>query len=210
MKMRKRFLFLPFLLLLVSGLVSCEEVEDEGKYYDWQARNEAYIDSIKNVAGDRYVATEEGIRAVEVGEMFILQDYLVSTDKHPRYIYCKKLVKNAEGEIPVWTEAVNAFYYGTLITGEKFDGGFDGYGALDQNIPNPPGREPPPFSWSTDFLITESTLRTGWKIFLQYMAVGERWLVYLPTDSAYGSEGSGTIPGYSALVFDVVLNKVIE
>ena len=31
MKMRKRFLFLPFLLLLVSGLVSCEEVEDEGK-----------------------------------------------------------------------------------------------------------------------------------------------------------------------------------
>lgn len=45
--MRKRFLFLPFLLLLVSGLVSCEEVEDEGKYYDWQARNEAYIDSIK-------------------------------------------------------------------------------------------------------------------------------------------------------------------
>ena len=100
---------MPFLLLLVSGLVSCEEVEDEGKYYDWQARNEAYIDSIKNVAGDRYVATEEGIRAVEVGEMFILQDYLVSTDKHPRYIYCKKLVKNAEGEIPVWTEAVNAF-----------------------------------------------------------------------------------------------------
>lgn len=209
MKMRRGLLFLPFLLLLV-GLVSCEEVEDEGKYYDWQARNEAYIDSIKNVAGDRYVANEEGVRALEVGEMFVIQNYLISTDKNPRYIYCKKLVKKTEGKLPVWTETVNVSYYGTLITGEKFDGSFDGYGGLDQNIPNPPGREPTPFSWSADFSITEPTLRTGWKIFLQYMAVGERWLVYLPTESAYGSEGNGSIPGYSALVFDVVLNSIVK
>lgn len=208
--MKKSLLFLPFLLLLVGGLVSCEEVEDEGKYYDWQERNEEYIDSIKSIAGDRYVASEEQVRAMEVGEMFILQDYLISTNNTRRYIYCKKLVKNPVGRIPVWTEAVNTFYYGTLITGEKFDGSFEGYGALDQNIPNPPKKEPTSFDWSVDFGISDAGLRTGWKVFLQYMAVGERWLVYLPTDSAYGSEGSGTIPGYSVLAFDVVLNKIIE
>lgn len=206
---RPFLLFLPFLLFVAGSFVSCEEVEEAGKYYDWKTRNEVYVDSIKAVAGDRYVASKEQVRAVEVGEMFVLQNYLISTDKNPQYIYCKKLVKNPEGEIPVWTGAVNAFYYGTLITGEKFDGGFDGYGALDRNIPNPPKKGPTPFSWPADFTITDTTLRTGWKIFLQYMAVGERWMVYLPADSAYGAEDSGSIPGYSALVFDVVLNNIV-
>lgn len=205
--MRKGLLFLPFLLLLAGAFVSCEEVEEAGEYDNWRGRNEAYIDSISSVAGENYVTTAEEARSLEVGEMFALKDYIISTDKNPRYIYCQKLVKNPEGEIPLWTETANVFYYGTLINGERFDGNFEGYGALDSHIPYPLKKNPTPFDTTMDCGISDTGLRTGWKAFLQYMAVGERWLIYLPAASAYGV-GAGSIPGHSALVFDVVLNEI--
>lgn len=207
---RLSYLFLFFLLFVAGGFVACEEVEEEGKYANWQERNEAYIDSIKVVANERYITTLEQVKTVMVGDMFILQNPLISTDKIPQYIYCKKLVANPEGKRPLWTETVTTYYYGTLITGEKFDGTFDGYGALDQNILNPPARVPSPYSWTANFGIDEPSLRTGWKTFLQYMHTGERWLVFLPSDSAYGAEGSGAIPGHSVLIFDVILKDIIE
>ena len=47
---------------------------------------------------------------------------------------------------------------------------------------------------------------------LQYMRVGERWMLYIPWQSAYGSSGnsSGTIPGYTSLTFDVYLEGFVE
>ncbi len=49
---KKLLVFLPFLLILAGAFVSCEEVEEEGKYANWQERNQAFLDSIKVVAGD--------------------------------------------------------------------------------------------------------------------------------------------------------------
>lgn len=206
---RPFLLFLPFLLFVAGAFVACEEVQEEGKYDNWRAYNEAYIDSIKEIAGSRIIVNEQ-VRDVQVGEMFAIQNWFNSTDKNPQYIYCKKLIANPEGKIPASTQTVNAYYYGTMIDGVKFDGGFDGYGALDQNIPNPPEKEPGDFSWTLDFNINSTSLTTGWRILLQHMSVGERWMVYIPSDSAYGSSGSGSIPGYSALVFDVILNDIIN
>ena len=54
---KKLLVFLPFLLILAGAFVSCEEVEEEGKYANWQERNQAFLDSIKVVAGDNYVST---------------------------------------------------------------------------------------------------------------------------------------------------------
>lgn len=39
--MKKSLLFLPFLLWLAGAFVSCEEVEEAGKYDNWRERNEA-------------------------------------------------------------------------------------------------------------------------------------------------------------------------
>lgn len=205
---KKLLVFLPFLLILAGAFVSCEEVEEEGKYANWQERNQAFLDSIKVVAGDNYVATLEQIDKVEVGEMFYLKDELISTDNDPQYIYCKKLVKDLNGQRPLFTGSATTYYYGTLITGTKFDGTFTGYSATDQKIPNPPENEPTNFDWTATFNVYGSGLRTGWTTFLQFMHTGERWMVYLPWASAYGTDGSGTIPGYSVLAFDVILTEV--
>ena len=194
MKMRKGLLFLPFLLLLVGAFISCEEVEEAGKYDNWRERNEAFADSIKRLTGENYVATAEQADAMELGKLYAIQT-TASTTEGAQYVYCKKLVKNETGERPLYTgyhSTVSAFYYGTLIVGDQFDGNFDGYSALDTNIPLSSLKEP--------------------TAFLQLMRAGERWMLYIPWQSAYGSSGNndGTIPGYTALTFDLLLERIVE
>ena len=70
-----------------------------------QERNQAFLDSIKVVAGDNYVPMDlEKLDKVEVGEMFYVKNEFVSTLQTPEYIYCKKLVKNLDGQRPMATE----------------------------------------------------------------------------------------------------------
>lgn len=211
--MKISFNFLAVILLLFV-LFSCEEVEEVGKYDNWRERNEAFIDSISTLAGENYVATVEQVNAVPLGELFVLQNPFNGTDKMPQYIYCKKLVANPEGERPLWQETVSAYYFGTLMSGEKFDGNFTGYGALDQNIPIPPLRTPTyfdsPGNLTIDAFSYPVSLTSGWCVILQYMHTGERWIAYVPWDSAYGASGNDDVPGYSVLTFDIELKSIVR
>ena len=45
----------------------------------------------------------------------------------------------------------------------------------------------------------------GWKIALQEMCVGDRWMVYIPSRFGYGDRNSGPIPANSTLVFEIEL-----
>ena len=207
--LNSQFKKLLFVLPLVTlFFVSCEEVQEASKYDNWQARNEAFIDSLSREP-NVFVATEADVDRMQVGELFRIKDDLASTTAQEVYIYCKKIVANTEGQRPIYTETVSTYYYGTLITGDKFDGTFNGYSAIDQEIPSPPDKVVTEFDWTADFAIDNSSLRTGWKAALQLMKTGERWMVYLPYQSAYGTSGSGSIPGYSTLAFDIVLDDIV-
>lgn len=211
MKMKRPFLlFLPFLLFVAGAFVSCEEVEEAGKYDNWRERNEAFADSIKALTGENYVASLEQADAMELGKLYAIQT-TASTTEGAQYVYCKKLVKNATGERPLYTgyhSRVNAYYYGTNMTGESFDGNFEGYGALDRDIPIPPAKEPTVFDSYTPFEV--SNVLPGWIAALQLMRTGERWMLYVPWQSAYGAGGRDDITGYTALTFDLVLDSIVE
>lgn len=215
---RPFLLFLPFLLFAAGAFVACEEVEEAGKYDNWRPRNEAFIDSIKSETGDRLVLTAENADKMELGKLYAIQVPTTSTNKVPQYAYCKKLVKkeNGTGERPKFSgdgATVSVFYYGTFITGEDFDGNFDGYGATDREIPLPLSDSSKwPTAFNSPSELTVSGLIPGWTWALQYMQVGERWMLYIPWQSGYGSSGnsSGTIPGYSSLTFDVYLEGIVE
>lgn len=207
--LNSQFKKLLFVLPLVTlFFVSCEEVQEASKYDNWQARNEAFIDSLSREP-NVFVATEVDVDRMQVGELFRIKDDLASTTAQEVYIYCKKIVANTEGQRPIYTETVSTYYYGTLITGDKFDGTFNGYSAIDQEIPSPPDKVVTEFDWTADFAIDNSSLRTGWKAALQLMRTGERWMLYIPYQSAYGTSGSKSIRGYSALAFDLILDDIV-
>ena len=50
----------------------------------------------------------------------------------------------------------------------------------------------------------------GWKIALPHMPVGATWEIYIPYDLAYGEQGTGPIPPYSALTFKITLVKIVK
>ena len=204
----KRILFIPLvcLLVLTSALVSCEEVQEAGVYDNWQVRNEHFIDSISSLLRPNgYVSNMEDVDAVPVGEIFAIQT-IASTDVGLQYVYCKKLVANPSGERPLYTNHVSVFYYGTLITGASFDGNFTGYSATDEIDLTQPLREPTPFDQASSYLVSGTV--SGWIAALQMMRTGERWMIYIPYRSAYGTSDSGDIPAYSALTFDIILNEI--
>ncbi len=202
---KKLFAFLPVLLLMVAVLTSCSEVEDQGKFFNWKERNEAFVDSLKAL-NPTIVATEEAALSMPVGTLFSIPVPLASTGDDKQYVYCKKIVANTQGQRPMYTESVEVYYYGTVITGDKFDGNFTGYTALDKSFPG--DKNPTETDSPSQFAVTG--VITGWTEVLQYMRKGERWMIYIPYQSAYGTTDHGSIPAYSLLAFDVQLTDIIK
>ena len=206
--MRRIRKILCFLLPLAALLLaSCEEVQEASKYDNWQARNEAFIDSIARETGGLIIDSEEKAAAVEVGRLFAIAT-TAGTMSDDQYVYCKKITANPDGRRPLYTESVSAYYYGTLITGDRFDGNFTGYSALDQGTLNATDKAPTEFDAPSEFSV--SGVIAGWTAALQLMKTGERWMLYIPYQSGYGTSGSGSILGYSALTFDLDLVEVVE
>lgn len=205
--MKRLFKTICFVLPLAALLfASCEEVQEASKYDNWQARNEAYIDSIAGETGKVFVATLEDADRMEPGRLFAIAT-TSGTTAGEQYVYCKKITANPEGRRPLYTETVSAYYYGTLITGDKFDGNFTGYSAVDRQELNAEDKKPTEFDAPAEFAV--SGMITGWTAALQLMRTGERWMLYIPYQSAYGTSGSGSIPGYSALAFDIILDDIV-
>jgi peptidylprolyl isomerase/FKBP-type peptidyl-prolyl cis-trans isomerase FklB len=49
----------------------------------------------------------------------------------------------------------------------------------------------------------------GWTITLQYMVKGDKWEVWIPSQLAYGQNGSNQIPGNSVLTFEIEVTDVM-
>ena len=94
---------------------------------------------------------------------------------------------DGSGVSPTATDTVTAHYEGRFIDGEVFDSsiarGEPAEFALNQVIP-------------------------GWTEGLQLMQTGDTYRLYIPSDLGYGPGGSGPIPPFATLVFDVELLEV--
>ncbi|MBK8700284.1 MAG: FKBP-type peptidyl-prolyl cis-trans isomerase [Saprospiraceae bacterium] len=96
----------------------------------------------------------------------------------------------AGGPKPLLTDKVKTHYHGTLIDGKVFDSSV---------------QRGEPISFPLNGVIR------GWQEALQLMSVGDKWRIYLPYNMAYGERGAGgSIPPYSALIFEVELLGINE
>ncbi len=100
-----------------------------------------------------------------------------------------KVITEGKGATPTAESAVKVHYHGTLIDGTVFDS------SVDRGEP-------------ASFGVTQ--VIAGWTEALQLMSVGSKYILYIPYELAYGSNGAGSIPPFSALVFEVELLEILN
>lgn len=99
-----------------------------------------------------------------------------------------KVVKEGKGPKPAATDKVKVHYKGTFIDGKEFDSSYK--------------REEP-----AEFYLNQ--VIPGWTEALQAMPQGSKWIIYLPSDMAYGPRGNGNgIGPNEALIFEVELLEI--
>lgn len=102
-----------------------------------------------------------------------------------------KVLAEGSGEKPTVQSTVKAHYAGRLLNGTEFDNSY---------------RRGAPFTARVTQLIK------GWQDVLPLMSEGSKWIVWIPSDLAYGDDGAsgGKIPGGATLEFEIELLEIVR
>ncbi len=127
-------------------------------------------------------------KAKEAGQKFLTdnktKEGVITTASGLQY----KVLTQGSGKQPTASDRVTVHYTGTLIDGTVFDSSV---------------KRGQPATFSVGGVIR------GWTEALQLMKEGDKWMLYIPYELAYGERGSGSqIPPFSTLLFEVELIKV--
>ena len=100
-----------------------------------------------------------------------------------------EVLRAGDGAMPVMDQRVRLHYRGTLIDGTEFDSSYDG--------------EPVVF--------TVGGLIQGFNEALTLMRIGSHFRIVIPSDIAYGAQGSGgRIGPNETLIFEIELVEIVE
>lgn len=98
-----------------------------------------------------------------------------------------KILTKGQGKTPTANSRVTVHYTGKLLDGSEFDS------SVKRGTP-------------AEFGVTQ--VISGWTEALQLMKEGDKWMLYIPYELAYGERGRPSIPPYATLIFEVELIKV--
>lgn len=99
-----------------------------------------------------------------------------------------EIIEKGNGPTPQLGDSVMVHYTASLISEEVLE--------------STTGRDPQPF-------VVGGVIR-GWNEALQMMKEGGQWMLYIPSELAYGSMTGGKVPPNSVLVYEIKLVKVIK
>lgn len=100
-----------------------------------------------------------------------------------------EVITMGNGPKPVATDMVKVHYTGTLLDGTKFDS------SLDRGEP-------------AQFGVNQ--VIQGWQEGIQLMPAGSKFKFFIPYELAYGEQGTGPIPPFATLVFEVELIEIVK
>ena len=152
-----------------------------------QAIMQAFGQEIQDAVQEaRAVAAEENLAE---GEEFLSEnaarEEVMVTESGLQY----EILEEGEGASPTSEDQVRLHYRGTLIDGTEFDSSYDG----------------DPVTFQAGGLIP------GFSEALQMMREGSHWMVYIPSNLAYGPAGTGgEIGPNETLIFEIELFEVVE
>ncbi|MGR5133764.1 FKBP-type peptidyl-prolyl cis-trans isomerase [Vibrio alfacsensis] len=122
------------------------------------------------------------------GQAFLLENAknegVITTESGLQYL----VLEEGTGDVhPTANSKVKVHYHGTLIDGTVFDSSVN---------------RGEPITFGLNQVIK------GWQEGLQYMVVGEKIRLFVPSTLGYGKNGTGPIPPASVLIFDVELLEI--
>lgn len=147
-------------------------------------------DSMANVFMNNYIMklmAEKSKVTIAAGEKFLAQNKLRPEVKTTASGLQYEVVTEGTGIKPTGTDNVTCHYRGTFIDGKGFDNSYD---------------RGQPITFSLKGVIP------GWTEGLQLMSVGSKYKFYIPYQLGYGAYDYNSIPGGSALLFEVELLDV--
>ena len=149
----------------------------------------AFIVSYMQKRERERLMVEYGAR-IETGKKFLAEngkdEGVVTLPSGLQY----KVITSGTGATPGPEDIVNVNYTGTTIDGTKFDSSYD---------------RGKPASFKV------STVIRGWVEGLQLMQEGSKFMLYIPSDLAYGERGAGNIiKPFETLIFEVELLDIIK
>lgn len=192
--MINKFKTILFAIIGILGMASCSESDDSyNEYSDWQSRNDAYFMSCMDSVGTNGWVKHK-VFARKNG----------TTGEATDYILMKKLSGTAPDDAasPMLRDSVQVHYRGNLMpastyvdevnrkNGYQFDSSWFGDYDLTRMVPAR--------------MAVVSTVE-GFSTALQYMHLGDRYLVVIPYQQGYGTAAQGSIPACSVLRFDITL-----
>ena len=188
-----------FVCLSLLAFVSCSEADDTPEEFaNWQAKNEAYFE-------EQY----QKHLAASTATSFVLKSYTkgdsLSFDKisHTDCILVDVLPSDFtplgdKTMRPLYTDDVAIHYRGYLLPSLSYPSGLEFDISYSQMFAkNISGAEP--------VILSVSGVKPGFATALQHMHPGDYWRVTIPYQLGYGVSGSGSIPGYSTLMFEIRL-----
>ena len=180
----KKYLHIALMLLCVFVVSSCKDDDDTDA-----VEREAY--KLEQDIAFQAKANETGFEKWD-------------SEAGDGYVFAK-LIKKGDGKKVYFNSRVSDYYKGSLTDGTEFDARL-----FEDGTPFKCAVSSYYANYSTSNPNGYGSVISGWSVALQHMVEGDKYEVWIPQQLAYGSSGSGSIPAYSTLIFEIELVSVDE
>ena len=169
---------------LIAGFVQAIKGDSSAMKMTPQAA-QAYIQTYFMEASAR-----DAKKTKEEGEKFLAENKtkkdVITTESGLQY----QVVTEGKGEKPTAEDKVKVHYTGTLLDGTVFDSSVERGEPMEFGV---------------------GQVIKGWTEVLQLMPVGSKYIVWIPSDLAYGERGAGgNIKPNSTLKFEIELLEIVK
>ena len=195
---RFRAIFTVLAAAVIMTVSSCKETEEFDDHANWQERNSAFISDIASAySNDMPESAAKGAR-------FRLLSFALDPEKktwgNDNYVYCEVLEQGTGTQVPYYNDSVRFNYRVRLIPTDYYPEGQ----VVDQSFKT--ASLDPSVNIPASFAV--NTVIEGVTTALMHMHCGDYWKLYIPSGLAYGTSGSGSIPGHSTLIFEINLTEI--